>query len=330
MRFIEAAPFILPLLLASACSTQPEPVTKPPRTSQQTQSIGGCEVTNLMPIFWTFWDAARDMPPAEQLALFNKIVRTLNGDVYSAIFQSVNNAGVDADGILSASFARSKSVDKAMRDISQTLAQTLPDHLARFRHAFPDFACSTPVVIVYSGGAFDGALRTVNGRSTLLFGVDVMAFIDNPPTVLMAHELFHVHHQNIVQTKEPRFFWHMWREGLATYVGRQLNMDLDEQRGCCMPSMAPAERVAAALLIESLPVLDSENRIDHARYFFGGQPTALAPRAGYYLGYVVARELGKTRSLQSLARMTPEEVRPLLETTLRKMLRDGIEPIGRY
>jgi hypothetical protein len=42
----------------------------------------------------------------------------------------------------------------------------------------------------------------------------------------------------------------------------------------------------------------------------------VVPRAGYYLGYRLAQELGKTRSLTELAQPKPNEILPLLRKTI--------------
>jgi len=43
------------------------------------------------------------------------------------------------------------------------------------------------------------------------------------------------------------------------------------------------------------------------------------PRYGYYVGYLVAQDIGRTRSLKQLAALKASEVRPLIEASLRGM-----------
>jgi hypothetical protein len=55
---------------------------------------------------------------------------------------------------------------------------------------------------------------------------------------------------------------------------------------------------------------------------FQGRPqkgAILPPRYGYYVGYLVAQEAGKKRSLKELAQLRNEEVRPLVEASLRSL-----------
>jgi hypothetical protein len=57
---------------------------------------------------------------------------------------------------------------------------------------------------------------------------------------------------------------------------------------------------------------------DLYRAFFLGNSTRkdLLPRSGYYVGFLIARELGQSHSLQQLAQMNGE----LLRSTVRRML----------
>lgn len=51
--------------------------------------------------------------------------------------------------------------------------------------------------------------------------------------------------------------------------------------------------------------LDSEDHLDYAGLFFGsgGDKTGLPARRAYYLGYLVAEEIGKGMSMQQMAKL---------------------------
>src|SRR3546814_13408936 len=73
---------------------------------------------------------------------------------------------------------------------------------------------------------------------------------------------------------------------------------------------------------ETLARLDSTQDADmQALFSFERLNETLPPRFGYYVGYLVAAEAGKTRSLQHLATLGHDEVRPLVEARLR-----GLKP----
>ena len=66
--------------------------------------------------------------------------------------------------------------------------------------------------------------------------------------------------------------------------------------------------------------LDSGERADRQALFsFRRMNERLPPRFGYYVGYLVAAQLGRTRSLRQLAELPPSQVRPLIEAALRSL-----------
>jgi TorA maturation chaperone TorD len=66
--------------------------------------------------------------------------------------------------------------------------------------------------------------------------------------------------------------------------------------------------------------LDSKSPEDYQTFFLGNsQRKDLPARSGYYVGYLVARELGRTRSLPELARMQGRPLRDAIEVVLRQL-----------
>lgn len=273
-----------------------------------------CRIEDLTPSFWSFWDEARDKAPAEQVRLFEEVVQKPNSAVYAGILARVP---MPLDELVPRSIERSRPVEGAMRTVSAQLKGELPAQLALSRREFPDFQCSTPVYFVYSAGAFDGATRQVGGQTALLFGIDVIASLGEALPPLVVHELFHVHHARLAPDAPDLFYWAMWREGLATYVSRRLNPDLPEEKACCMPAVPETVAVLPKIVPEALSLLDSGKQEEYARYFLGGAQGDIPRRSGYYLGYLVAQDLGRSHSLRELAALSPAEVRPLLEAALR-------------
>ena len=63
--------------------------------------------------------------------------------------------------------------------------------------------------------------------------------------------------------------------------------------------------------------LDSTVQQDYAEFFFGNSSFEnLPPRAGYYIGYLALKQLGKTRSLRDLAHLNQQQARPALDSAL--------------
>ena len=175
-----------------------------------------------------------------------------------------------------------------------------------------------PVYFLFSGGAFDGATRDVSGNAALLFGLDVIARLNEELSPLVVHELFHVYHDEVVPEDPGTIAWGLWQEGLATYVSRKLNPEVAEEAVCCLPKIDPVKDELRRISIELLDNLDSKDQKVYARYFLGGQDIDIPARSGYYVGYRIAEEAGRTRALEELAELTPGEVRALEEETLRR------------
>lgn len=280
---------------------------------------GDCAVTNLMPEFWTFWAQVRDQPAPRQLELFRTLLREPHRDVYDAILAKLPMPEAE---LIPKAIERAKPAEARMRSLSDQLATDLPKELEHFRASFPDFQCTRPVYVLFSAGAFDGAVRTVGGTRALMFGLDVAARTQGPRLgPLVVHELFHVHHQAALPDSPDAFYWALWSEGLATYVSRQLNPAAAETEVCCLPALPETQAALPRLVPEALRLLDSESSADYARYFLGGKDLDIPQRSGYYLGYRVAAEAGRTRSLAELARLRPEAVRALIVETLPTLTR---------
>ncbi len=286
------------------------------RADAPSAAPAACAVTDLMPAFWSFWDKASGADAAEQYRLFEEMVRKPNAAVYEGVFEGITKPPAE---LIPASFEAVRAVAPAMRGLSSKLTAELPALMTRFRETFPDFRCGTPVYFVYSAGAFDGATRDVSGKTALMFGLDMIARLKEELPPLVVHELFHVYQEERLGDPSKAFFWSMWTEGLATYVSRKLNPDVPEQKVCCLPPIEPIEAALPKLAAEALTLLDSEKTDEYARFFYGGQKIEIPERSGYYLGYRVAAEAGKTRSLRELAGLTPAQVRPIVEKELRRM-----------
>jgi hypothetical protein len=299
--------FVPALLLAAALSTASAP----------TPVAGSdCQTTDLMPAFWSFWGKARGQSSAEQYRLFEEIVRKPNASVYEGAFHGLTKPPAE---FIPRSLEGLPPIEAALRELSGRIAAELPGELVAFQKAFPHFQCSTPVYFLYSAGAFDGATRDVGRKTALMFGLDVIARLKEELSPLVVHELFHVYHGQVVADDPETFGWALWSEGLATYVSRRLNPNVPEQQACCLPPIAPVEAELPRLAAEALRLLDSKKREDYRRYFLGGAELDIPSRSGYYLGYRIATEAGKTRTLEELTALTPAQVRDLEVVELERM-----------
>ena len=299
-------PAITAALLALALSTAPDPPAQP---------TSACAATDLMPAFWTYWDAAKGLPREEQVRLFQERVMGAHPAVYAGVFST---APKPIPQIVGDSLEKMPAVETGMRELSRSLSEELPRQIARFREAFPKFRCGEPVYLLFSAGAFDGATRDVSGKDALMFGLDVIASLKEPLGPLFTHELFHVYHAERIPKPPETFSWNMWEEGLASYVSAKLNPG---EPACCLPAAPPIDAALPRIVAGALERLDSEKPEDYRPYFLGGENSlGLPQRSGYVLGYRIAAEAGKTRSLEQLAELDPAEVRKIIEAGLRRMV----------
>ncbi len=197
---------------------------------------------------------------------------------------------------------------------------------ASFEKAFGPVSSPQPVYLVHSLGEMDGGTRDnlKSKKSTLMFGADVIARIHygKDMTPFFHHELFHVYHEPMMPDCEATWC-SLWEEGLATYVAQKLNPDAGDA-ALLLDMPAPirpavdANRAAAFCAVK--PLLNSEKEEDYGPLFYGGQHLPGFPaRMGYYIGYLVAADIGKTRTLKELAALKPAEVKPLIDASFDRM-----------
>jgi hypothetical protein len=212
-----------------------------------------------------------------------------------------------------------------MREISRNVEQELPRYIASFRKHFPDFRCDFPIYFIQSIGAFDGAGRSPGGKYALMFGVDVMARIHGPGAMeaFFHHELFHAYHPQVAKESNA-FYWPLWAEGLATYVSARLNPKVEESKLLGRPlDLAQRTRpLLPEILPEIIANLDSTSPELNKKYFQGGPAEQNPPpRMGYYVGYLIAQELGERYSLRELARLQGPKLRDEIRRALQAILK---------
>jgi len=181
-----------------------------------------------------------------------------------------------------------------------------------------------PIYLVHSLGAFDGGTRELQGRPVLLFGADMIARYHATGEIqpFFHHELFHLYHSQFFQ-ECGRVWCDLWSEGLAVYVARSLNPQAtDDELLLTQPEPIRGEvdanrQAAICAVVARLDSADAE--AGQALFSFKRLGPGLPPRFGYYVGYLAAAEMGKTRTPQQMAEMKPAEVRVALEQALRGM-----------
>jgi hypothetical protein len=301
--------FVLAAVFASACQTAGQP--PPP-----------FRLIDLSDDYVAFYDRTEGMPPPERVAAFRREIVPLFQEFYGRErFDELTDERYERR------IARSIEQFPALRERYLLKAAAFEGLLASaygaFAVAFPDVGDIGDVYLVNSLGEMDGGARSFGDRQYFIFGADVMARVhpyeDEEP--FFHHELFHIYHRSF---QDCGAVWcALWREGLATYVAQSLNPDasLDHLLLTVPEPIAPAvEANLQEAVCTARARLDSREGSDmQALFSFQRFNERLPPRFGYYVGLLVAREVGRGRSLRELAHLSNGEVRPLIEESLARL-----------
>jgi hypothetical protein len=275
--------------------------------------------------FAAFYDRTEGMAPAVRIEAFKAEIAPLFPEFYGrGRFADLEQSAYDAR--IGRAIERFPQYREAYARKAASFAALLAPAYASFVQAFPDMA-SAPIGDIYllnSLGEMDGGTREFSGRGYLIFGADVMARVhpyeDEEP--FFHHELFHIYHQR--SFSDCGEVWcALWIEGLAVYASITLNPDAsDEQLLLTVPEPIPAAvdaNLAEAVCTIRARAHSRESADLNAIFSFRRLNEQLPPRFGYYLGYLVAREAGHTRSLQDLARLNEAEAWPVVAAALARL-----------
>lgn len=288
------------------------------------------EVHNLAGDFVQFWDATQGMPAVQRVAQFKQVI----GARFPAFYGVARYDGTRTQAEQDAIIARELDGFGPHRaSYVATVARfdaDLPRYIASFQATFPDFR-PIPIYFLHSLGEMDGGTRDFTGGTVLIFGADMMARLHTGEDVgpLFHHELFHVYHPLASATcPQPGMWLPLWQEGLAVYVSKLLDpqatdseMTLDYPAG----ALARTRAQLPAAWNQLAAVLDDGNEALFDPLFSTGKDaTGLAPRRGYYLGYLVAQELGKTRDVHALAALGCDDAHRLVVDTVHALQRRSL------
>ncbi|MDG2532637.1 hypothetical protein P6144_03180 [Sphingomonas sp. HITSZ_GF] len=267
-----------------------------------------------------FATSTATMPPAERVKAFRAKFDALVPGFYEPRF-GATEAQYDArvqKALEGYPAERDKFLDAAKRFQASYATAS-----ARFRTFFPDYAPDMPVYLLHSLGEMDGGTRDLRGRIAAVFGADMIARIHDPASIgpFLDHEMFHFHHAKFFPDC-PALWCSLWQEGLAVYVAARMNPGTDD-RALLLTFPRPIRPEVEPRLAEAMCFvrgkLASTDEDDYATFFFGRGSEAQGgwpPRFGYYLGYVLAKQLGDSLSLDALAKLPPEQVKAKLEAAL--------------
>lgn len=308
------------LLVLGGCASTPPPTNQPRQ-----------HMIDLMPAHQAWWASAATLDQNSQIRLLREMVVERYPDVYTkGVLKFDPVTGLDEwyprwYGWVSPGMSR-------INTLAASLPSTVPAIEKRFRREFPEFVFDGDIYFMNAIGAFDGAVRNVKGRRSLLFGLDVISAIYGEQAAiepLFDHEFFHLYHEKHFRSGSddtPAPLWHaLWREGLATYVARRMNRGASDLQIFGLPESTPSrvEQRRTQFAKDFLAKMNSTSEEDYAAFFLGNSPTSNPPsRSGYYLGYLLAERIGRSLTLDHLAKLPAETVRLRIDEELQAMARE--------
>jgi hypothetical protein len=309
---------LAPILAACALAAcQSTPVAAPEPASFYT-------LTDLTDEYANFFDRTQGMETPARVAAFKAEMNPYFPGFYDTERVSGFITAERYDGLIATSFENFPALRERYERTSATFESMIEPARVSFEAAFPDVEPIGQIYLLNSVGEMDGGQRTVNGRNYLVFGADVMARLYQPgqERAFFHHELFHVYHSQFF--KDCDEVWcGVWREGLATYVAHQLNpnaTDLELLLTSPRPIRPEVDADPPRAICAVRALLHSESNDDMGALLRGGRNLeGLPPRVGDYIGYLAAREAGRTRMPQQLAHLTVEEAGPIVEASLASL-----------
>lgn len=209
-------------------------------------------------------------------------------------------------------------------ETAESFEQLLAPAYDAFAATFPEIGEIGDIHLLHSLGEMDGGTRTFGDTNYIIFGADVMTWAHpyDDEQAFFHHELFHVLHRRYFGECE-RIWCGLWAEGLAVHVAHELNPDAsDAQLLLTIPEpireAVDANLAEAACAVRARLESDDDDDIS-ALFSFERLNERLPPRFGYYVGFLVAQEAGRTRSLQELSRLDHAEARAAVDAALSVM-----------
>lgn len=282
----------------------------------QEMSPSSTRFVDLTPEFANIWRKSRAIPPDQQITAFKAHFEPLLPGFFRSKY---------FDPLISRSLATYSRDRHGIEIVRRSFASSIGPAEQSFVRAFGAPPVETPIFLIHSTGELDGSVRRIQGRDHLVFGADRIAQrLDAAGKVnvqpLIHHEMFHLHHNRYFKDCWDRLWCDIWREGLATYAARSLNpsaTDDDLMIADLRTVLGSDPSRAICLVASKLDSADPNERRDFTsmNYTVPGMP----PRFGYYVGYLVAKDLGSSHGLPRLAQMPPGEVRSVLEQSLGRL-----------
>jgi len=311
-RLFRICPLLLAALLAAGAAHAGTPSLPPAMT-----------VHDLAGPFADVWERNVGKPDEAFLRDFKTSVAARFPAFYGVRRYEGGKTEAQRDAEILAARAAFPALRETYLDKVARFKQELPGYIASFRRLFPDYAAKNDLWFIHSLGEMDGGKRRLDGELVFIFGADMMSRSGGKyaNAFFFHHELFHDYQP--MECRSWPVWASLWQEGMASHAARQLNPGAseDEMMLNLPPNMAADTRRQMKRALDDLYAkLDSTDQDAYSGLFLRrGDQTGMPARRGYYLGMLVAEEVGRTMSLQEMARLPCEDVRPVVVAAVERL-----------
>ena len=277
---------------------------------------------DLIPSFRQYLSISAGKSNAKRVELFKERVVPTYPEFYEAKFSRWKKNKVNVDANIIDNIEHLLESKERFESVAQGLRGNLEKSIESFKKSFPDMRFNFPIYLLYSLGEMNGGTRTFGGKLHLLFGIDGITLFrwkNQNQIPFFHHELFHVYHYQKGYQGE-KLSDSLWTEGLATYVSKKLNPKASNQELLLDDILIrEGERKRDRLREYISARLEVESETDYSALFLMDSKHEWIPeRAGYYLGYLVAKDVNERIPLEKMVSLKSDQA--LIE--MRKALKN--------
>ncbi len=285
-------------------------------------------VVDLMPAFWSAWDATGDDRGAARARALEALIAA-HPEAYDPAEYAEE---LHDPGALAGYVDRRERDAAAVRAAGERIVAELPQQIDAVRSRLPDLALAAlTVYVVPSFEHYNGRVRPMpDGSLALFLAPDGMVQGEGAHpnvAVTVSHELFHVYQFQTHPGVDPHDIplWQaVWAEGSAVYASRVI-ADVSLARAAGMGEDEAADSDARrALACGIRDAAESREEHDFDLYLTGGvHPPGLPDRGGYLVGALIAQDVARAMPLERLGKLTVDKLRPQFFARLARLCASG-------
>jgi hypothetical protein len=302
--------------------------------SPATAQSNPCTSKNLMPEYFAFLERTSAMPSDARAEVFVRDIALVHPDFYvPEDYGAAPEILVAATKFFSAqekTTNKNAITEKQLHAATSALIHAISTVGARYKTAFPDFSCDATITVGASLGRFDAyGFTDSKGRDFMRYGVDRLArdheIFEIP--IVVANTYFQIYFSQLYPNVSAEDFdgtWQaMWIAGVSAYISQQLNPGVSDRQVLeiaassfdAMEQPGMIEKAARALLAD----FDKRDSAIFMQWFSASRaPDGFPKGAGIYMGFRIAKEVERDRTLNQLAHLRPDEEKQLMRHFLER------------